>query len=102
MKSLSLRVKRLQTLDEREELIKKEKQSIDESREEFKKATEEFNKIKDRKLKEEADNLQSLMNSRYETHDTLYELYLQGLNQKQEKYMNLLKKKIYKWKTVPK
>ena len=81
----------LANLDEREELIKKEKQSIDESREEFKKATEEFNKIKDEKLKEEADHLQSLMNNRYETHNTLYELYLQGLEEDRKIY-ELIKK----------
>lgn len=81
----------LANLDEREELLKIEKESIESSKSEFQKVAEEIGKIKDEELKEEADQLQSIMENRYATHDKLYDFYLQGLNEDRKIY-ELIKK----------
>ncbi|KRG10910.1 YkyA family protein [Lederbergia galactosidilytica] len=76
----------LTNLDERENLIKKEKEALGKSKEEFKKAKAELDKIKDGELKEEAQQLATLMDDRYSAYDTLYSAYLTGLSEDKKIY----------------
>ncbi|MBS4198802.1 YkyA family protein [Bacillus sp. FJAT-49732] len=76
----------LANLDQREEHMKKEKDSIDESKKEFQLASEELGKLKDEKLKKQADELQGLMNKRYESYEKLFSSYMNGLQEDRKIY----------------
>ncbi|MBS4193835.1 YkyA family protein [Lederbergia citri] len=76
----------LANLKQREEHLKKEKESIEKAKEEFKLATDEFNSIKDEKLKNQAHDLQEIMNTRYKSYEKLYSAYMNGLAEDRKIY----------------
>ncbi|MCJ7841684.1 YkyA family protein [Lederbergia sp. NSJ-179] len=78
--------KALTNLDEREKLMKKEKEALEKSKEEFQKAKAELDKINDEKLKKEAQQLEDIMNDRFNAYDALHSAYLKGLSEDRKIY----------------
>lgn len=73
-------------IKKREELMIQEKESINQSRERFSEFDEIIEEISDEKAKEEASQLQDIMEKRYEGYDKLYDLYLSSLAEEQKLY----------------
>ncbi|MBS4207776.1 YkyA family protein [Bacillus sp. FJAT-50079] len=79
----------LKNLDEREELMKKEKEALDAAKQEFNTVVKEMDKIKGDKLQKQAKELQTLMENRYESYDKIFTAYNQGLEEDRKIYQLL-------------
>nr|WP_246017704.1 YkyA family protein [Mesobacillus subterraneus] len=84
----------LEIADQRTEHIDKEKESIEESEKEFKNVAGIIEEIKDAELKQQAIQLQSTMEERYQIHGELYKNYKQGLQYDKELYEMLKDKEL--------
>ncbi|KMY45139.1 hypothetical protein AC622_13630 [Bacillus sp. FJAT-27916] len=73
-------------IEEREELMKKEKESINESRERFGDFDGLIEELSDKKAQTEAAALQKIMKQRYDDYDQLYDLYLASLAEEKKLY----------------
>ncbi|MGM9932044.1 YkyA family protein [Pradoshia sp.] len=73
-------------IEEREELMKKEKESINESRERFGDFDGLIEELSDKKAQTEAAELQKIMKQRYDDYDQLYDLYLASLAEEKKLY----------------
>ncbi|WP_071459292.1 YkyA family protein [Bacillus massilinigeriensis] len=78
--------------DKRKELVEKEREYIEKAQRKFNSAKANMDKLTDPDLKKAAVNLSKSMNDRYDSHQKLYEYYLNGL-QHDKKLYGLLKKK---------
>lgn len=76
----------LQNVAARKEHMNKEQESIKESEEEFKDVNTLIEDIEEASVKEQATLLYETMIERYKTHNSLYELYSQGLGYDKELY----------------
>nr|WP_275695457.1 YkyA family protein [Fredinandcohnia sp. SECRCQ15] len=79
-KIVSLSDEALNIVNERETKLNNEYESIKSSKEEFENAVKSINDIKDKDLKEEAEELVALMQKRYESYDKLYADYSEAIN----------------------
>ncbi|MCA1029894.1 YkyA family protein [Bacillus timonensis] len=66
-------------VEEREALVKLENESIQASKKEFDNVHASVEKLENDTLKKEANDLVSLMNSRYESYEKLYTLYTEAI-----------------------
>jgi hypothetical protein len=76
----------LTMVNDRKKYMQTETKSLQQSEKEFKKVVPLKNKIDDKKLKDEADQLYSLMMNRYKAHQTLSKEYLAGVSEDQNLY----------------
>jgi hypothetical protein len=76
----------LTMVNDRKKYMETETKSLQQSEKEFKKAAPLKNKIEDKKLKEEANQLYDLMMNRYKAHQTLSKEYLAGVSEDQKLY----------------
>ncbi|MFT4415182.1 YkyA family protein [Fredinandcohnia humi] len=76
----------LAIVDERETRLNNEYESIKASKEEFQKVDEFIEEIKDEKVKEEADELVTLMNKRYDSYEELYSTYSEAVENDRKLY----------------
>lgn len=83
---VSLADEALANLNKREEYINKEKESLIASKKEFAKTADHIKKIKDEQLKEQAKQLDKIMNDRFDAYDQLYTAYLNGLTEDRKIY----------------
>ncbi|WP_433749322.1 YkyA family protein [Falsibacillus pallidus] len=84
--------KALENLKNRRTRLLKEQRSMDESRQNFETVKEKVDRLTDKDAKKKAAQLISLMEKRYEAHESLYKDYSLGLNLDEQLY-NLLKNK---------
>ena len=66
-------------IENREELMKKEKVAIDEAKERFQDVDAQIEELEDNSLKAKADELKGIMTNRFEEYDHLYKLYTTSL-----------------------
>ncbi|WP_273125153.1 YkyA family protein [Bacillus weihaiensis] len=83
---VSLSNQALEMIDEREEKMQVENESILASKEEFKGITLEMEKIEDEDTLEILENLQTTMENRYESYETLYNHYSTSIKLDKELY----------------
>lgn len=76
----------LTMVNDREKYMETEIKSLQESEKEFKKVIPLKNKINDRKLKEQANQLYDLMMNRYKAHKILSKEYLNGISEDHQLY----------------
>jgi chromosome segregation ATPase len=89
----------LANVKERKQKIEKEQEAMDGAEEEFNKAEDYVKKLKDEKLKKEAQTLIEKMSSRYKTHEKLTSAYLEALTLDKELY-EMLKKEDLKMENL--
>ncbi|APH05417.1 YkyA family protein [Bacillus weihaiensis] len=83
---VSLSNQALEMIDEREEKMQVENESIMASKEEFKGITLEMEKIEDEDTLEILENLQTTMENRYDSYETLYNHYSTSIKLDKELY----------------
>ncbi|WP_157950890.1 YkyA family protein [Peribacillus acanthi] len=76
----------INTAKKREEAMKKERESIESSQEEFKKIDSIIKDIKDKKIKQQANELKILMETRYSAHEKLFTSYMESIQKDIEVY----------------
>lgn len=85
-KIVTLSDEALVIVNQREERLNSEYDSIKSSKEEFQNVEQYIEEIKDEKVKEEANELVSIMNQRYESYDELYTTYNEAIKLDRELY----------------
>ncbi|MFS0861317.1 YkyA family protein [Fredinandcohnia sp. 179-A 10B2 NHS] len=85
-KIVTLSDEALAIVDQREERLNSENESIKSSKEEFQKVEQHIEEIKDEKVKEEANELVSIMNQRYESYGDLYSNYNEAIKLDRQLY----------------
>ncbi|MCP8616060.1 YkyA family protein [Salirhabdus salicampi] len=73
-------------LDNREELLSKEKNSIDKAKEEFDQAEEYIDQLEDENVQSLANDLVAKMNDRYAAYQNLFDFYTQSITLDRELY----------------
>lgn len=76
----------IEVVNERETRIEKEKESIESSKEEFLLTESRVAKLKDEKVKNNAEDLLKVMNLRYDSYDKLYKNYKSAIALDRELY----------------
>jgi hypothetical protein len=76
----------LTMVNDREKYMETEIKSLQESEKEFKKVIPMINKINDKKLEEQANQLYDIMMNRYKAHKTLSKEYLNGISEDHQLY----------------
>jgi hypothetical protein len=76
----------LKMVNERKKYMETETKSLQESEKEFQSVSPLINKISDKKVKAQANQLYELMMNRYKAHQTLSKEYLQGVEEDQKLY----------------
>lgn len=76
----------IETVNERRELISTEQESIEEGFSEFENAEASFEDLEDDELKVLAEEMQTAMNERHGSYQTLYTLYNEALNLDEQLY----------------
>ncbi|RDI47621.1 YkyA family protein [Falsibacillus pallidus] len=84
--------KALVNLKNRRQRLEREQQSMDESKQNFEEVKEKIELLNDKDAKKKAGQLITLMEKRYEAHESLYKDYSSGLSLDERLY-SLLKKK---------
>ncbi|MGG5253108.1 YkyA family protein [Neobacillus sp. SM06] len=75
--------------DKRQKLMEKETQSLKESEKQFEKVQELRNELEKSELKQQVNQLYTIMMKRYRAHDVLYKQYQQGISYDRQLYQML-------------
>lgn len=89
----------LKNIENREELIEKERKSILSAKEEFNKMKDKIKDIEDKKIRQQAIKVKETMDNRYAAHDELYKSYKESLSLDKQLY-ELFKKEDLKMDTL--
>ena len=83
-------------IEDRKELMKKEKAAIDEAEKRFKDFESQVEELEDASLKSKAKELQEIMTKRYDAYDDLYKQYTTSLSLENELYTLFKKEDVTK------
>ncbi len=86
----------IEGIEERKELMKKEKAAISEAKDRFKDFNDQIKDLEDESLKTKANELNDTMTNRYDEYDELYKHYSKSLTQENELYTLLKKEDVTK------
>ncbi len=86
----------IEGIEERKELMKKEKAAISEAKDRFKDFNDQIKDLEDESLKTKANELNDTMTNRYDEYDELYKHYTKSLTQENELYTLLKKEDVTK------
>nr|WP_156645318.1 YkyA family protein [Lentibacillus sp. JNUCC-1] len=79
----------LDIIEQRREKLDTEKESINKAKKEFSEIESLVKDIEDEKVKEQAKEMTTIMDERYEAYDQLYNAYTDSLNKEEEMYTML-------------
>lgn len=85
-KIVSLSKEAITIVEERKSRLKEEYSSIELSKQEFNSVKETIGTLKDSNLKEDADNLVTIMENRYTSYEKLYSNYIEAISYDRELY----------------